>query len=115
MKAKWIGNSPKTAIGNGQQPLVAAWAQILLKKFLGLFMRNTTRDSAKTQVFLSASKRVIEENIHGQYWTPVWSWRQSYVRSRKDELAGLAKDEKEWKLLWEFCETTTAKAAAVSV
>jgi hypothetical protein len=72
-------------------------------------MRNTTRDSAKTQVFLSASKRVIEENIHGQYWIPVWSWGQSYLKSQKEELVGLASDVEEWKLLWEFCEDTTAK------
>ena len=92
--------------------MVGPWGLSLVKNFLGLFMRNTTRDSAKTQVFLSASKRVVEENIHGQYWIPVWSWGASYLRSRKEELGALARDEEEWRLLWEFCEATVANAAA---
>lgn len=81
-----------------------------IKYFLGLFMRNSARDAAKTQVFLSASGVVKESSVHGEFWAATWSWRQAYTGTRKEELAtALAKDENEWRLLFEFCEKAVAK------
>ncbi len=74
-------------------------------------MRQTPQDSAKTQMVLSASKIVRETDVHGEYWAPKWSWTQSYIRSEKLELkTNLAKDEEEWRRLWEFCENAVVKA-----
>jgi len=79
--------------------------ETLIKNSLGLFMRQTPQDAAKTQVFLSASSVVCEKDVHGEYWVPKLSWTQRYVGSQKLELkTSLAKDEAEWKRLWEFCE-----------
>jgi hypothetical protein len=104
------GNVPKTEIGNNQQPKVNLKLQNALKSLLGLFMRNSASDAAKTQVFLSSSKTIREKSIHGEYWAPVWKW-QKYVGSAKEELrTGLARDEGEWKRLWDFCEDAVAKA-----
>jgi len=105
-----VGNVPKTEIGNNQQPKVSPKFQNGIKSFLGLFLRNSAQDAAKTQVFLSSSKTIREKNIHGEYWAPVWK-RQKYVGSAKEELrTAKARDEGEWKLLWDFCEEATAKA-----
>jgi hypothetical protein len=105
------GNVPRTDIGKTQQPLVSPAVAKAIKGFLGVFMRNSARDAAKTQVFLSASKQIRERNVHGEYWAPTWSLRQKYTGSQKEELrTALAKDEEEWKLLWDFCEDATAKA-----
>jgi NAD(P)-dependent dehydrogenase (short-subunit alcohol dehydrogenase family) len=104
------GNSPKTDIGDGNQPLISPFFQRALKNFLGLFLRNSTKDAAKTQVTLSASKKVGEEKVRGEFWVPIFDWRGYYVRSEKEELATeLARDEEEWKRLWDCCEGAVAK------
>jgi hypothetical protein len=105
-----LGNVPKTEIGNNQQPLVGPSLAKAIKRFLGLFLRNSAQDAAKTQVFLSASQTVSRENVHGGYWAPTWSWRQKYLGSQKEDLTtALARDKGEWKLLWDFCEDAAAK------
>lgn len=106
-----IGRVPTTGLGNNQQPLVGPWLQSSIKTFLGIFLRNSTLDAAKTQVYLSASKQTSEEEVHGQYWSPKLSWMQYYLGSQKEELVtALAKDESEWRRLWEFCEEASSKA-----
>jgi len=73
-------------------------------------MRNSTLDAAKTQVTLSASKRVSDEKVGGEFWAPVFNWRGSYLRSEKEELVTeLANDEEEWKRLWDCCESAVKK------
>jgi len=103
-------HSPKTDIGAGEQPLMSPFFQRALKNVLGLFMRNTTLDAAKTQVLLSASLKVREENVRGEFWMPAFSWWGNWLRSGKEELVtALARDEGAWKRLWEFCEGAVAK------
>ena len=105
-----VGRVPKTELGNNVQPLVGPWLQSSIKTFLGLFMRHSTHDAAKTQVYLSASKQICDEKAHGQYWCPRFSWRQDYLGSYKEELTTtLAKDEREWTRLWDFCEEASSK------
>lgn len=103
-------NAPKTDIGDGQQPLVNPFFQRALKNFLGLFLRNSTQDAAKTQVTLSASKMVGEEKVRGEFWAPIFDWWGYYLKSDKEELATkLAMDEEEWKKLWDCCEGAVKK------
>src|SRR5438045_5606098 len=52
-----LGNVPKTELGNNQQPLVGPFLNKAIRNTLGLFMRNSRQDAAKTQVFLSASRK----------------------------------------------------------
>lgn len=106
------GNTPKTAIGDGQQPLVSPFFERVIKNFLGLFLRNSTSDAAKTQIVLSASKKIREDKIHGEFWVPVFSWGGYYLRSQKEEITStLANDEDEWRKLWDFCEEAVNKSS----
>jgi hypothetical protein len=101
---------PNTALGEHQQPLVQPWLASIIKNTLRVFMKNTTRDAARTQVFLSASSQIREKKVHGEYWAPTWSWNQKYTGTGKEELStALAKDEKEWQLLWNFCHEAVSK------
>ena len=86
------------------------WLGKGIKYILGLLIGHSARDAAKTQVFLSASALVRENSIHGKFWAATWSWRRAYTGTRKEELAtALAKDEDEWRLLFEFCAEAVAK------
>ena len=87
------------------------YAQIL--KFIlsfGFLLNNTTEDTAKTQVFLSASDHIGTEKVTGEYWVPTMSWRLNYLGSQKEELTGLGQDEGEWSRFWEICEEAVQKA-----
>jgi len=104
------GMTPKTSIGDGQQPLVSPFLEKAIKSFLGLFLRTSTLDAAKTQVFLSASMKIGQEKVHGEYWVPIFSWWGHYLRSQKEDITSkLASDEDEWKKLWSFCEEAVNK------
>lgn len=73
-------------------------------------MRNSPQDAAKTQVFLSASALIRENKVHGEFWAATWSWRQKYTGTRQEQLTtALAKDEDEWRLLFDFCEQAVVK------
>lgn len=74
------------------------------------FIANTVADAAKTQTVLAASKRVVEEDVHGEYWAPTWSWTQVYKGTGKGSMSALMKDEDEWRKLWEFSEGAVRKA-----
>jgi hypothetical protein len=75
---------------------------------LALFLRDSVRDAAKTQVLLSAR----ENKAHGEYWQPVMGWgllNASYRRSEKMELVtDIATDRGEWRRFWQFCESIAA-------
>lgn len=53
---------------------------------------NTVEDTAKTQTFLAASTYIRENDAHGQYWSPEWSWTQRYVECHQEELTDLGQD-----------------------
>jgi hypothetical protein len=73
-------------------------------------MRHQPLDAAKTQVFLSASKLVVEQNLRGEFWAPRWNLKQKFVGCEREELEGkLARDPKEWAKLWKFCEERTER------
>lgn len=65
---------------------------------------NTVDDAAKTQTYLAASDLIAQRDVRGQYWCPVWSWTQRYVKCGEEGLTDLGKNEEERKKLWEFSE-----------
>jgi len=111
----YIGDVPRTELGCNQQPLVSPLMAKVIKGALAVVMRHSAADATKTQVWLSASRDVREKDIKGQYWEPMWSWKQTYVRSKKGPVNTLAGDEGEWKKLWQFCEEAVAKAGGDNI
>ena len=65
---------------------------------------NTVEDTSKTQTFLAASTQIPQEDVHGQFWVPVWSWTQRYLRCQAEELTELGKNYEEQTKLWDFSE-----------
>ena len=70
---------------------------------------NTSEDGAKTQIYLAAGKSIPEKNIHGQYWSPIFSWTQVYVDCHELEVTALANDKDERKKLWDLSEAAVKK------
>ena len=82
---------------------MARWA---LKPF------NSNIDAAKTQVYLAASKEVVEQNIHAEYWAPNWTWRWNYINCREEKLGPVPNNVEEQKKLWDLSERAVQKASA---
>ncbi|KAL8766452.1 MAG: hypothetical protein Q9209_006746 [Squamulea sp. 1 TL-2023] len=97
------GFAGATNLGHGG---FKAWGGAWAESMIRLLMKplNSVEDASKTQTYLAASAQIRQQGIRGQYWVPVWSWRQRYLRCRAEELTGLAKDEEEQKKLWVFSE-----------
>ena len=93
----------------GPQPM-SEFFQTLVRKTVG-FVSNTTQDAAKTQTWLAAHGDVKTKDIHGQYWTPVWSWTLGYLACKKANLTALASDKEEQRKLWDYSEDAVKKAA----
>ncbi|KAI4099297.1 MAG: hypothetical protein LQ339_006089 [Xanthoria mediterranea] len=96
--------------GGGFGPWGGAWAESVIR----LLMKplNSVEDASKTQTYLAASGQVLQQDVHGQFWAPVWSWTQRYLRCRAAPLTELARDEEKQKQLWAFCERATDMAKA---
>ena len=105
------GVAGETGFGEGTVGPRFRWLQRAIKETC-IMLANTVEDSAKTQVWLAASKDVRERDIHGQYWVPVWSWANWYLRCEEEEPTAVAKDEVEQRKLWEFSEMAMVKAGA---
>jgi hypothetical protein len=75
----------------------------------GFLLNHTTEDTAKTQVFISASDHIKNEKVRGEYWVPVMSWRLRYLGSQKEELTSLGQDKGQRNLFWEICEEAVKK------
>lgn len=105
------GRAPTTEIGDFQQTFMSPAANRWLKWIitLGYDVGNTVEDCAKTQLFLSASKIVKEDDVSGEYWVPKINWWLRYVGCGKEELTSLGRDEGEAGKMWEFCETAVHK------
>lgn len=88
--------------GGGFGPWGGAWAESVIR----LLMKplNSVEDASKTQTYLAASAQVLQQDVHGQYWAPVCSWTQRYLRCRAEQLTELARDEEKQKQLWAFSE-----------
>ncbi|KAL8778600.1 MAG: hypothetical protein Q9213_007344 [Squamulea squamosa] len=97
------GLAGATNLGHGG---FKAWGGAWAESVIRLLMKplNTVEDASKTQTYLTASAQIRQQGVHGQYWVPVWSWTQRYLRCRAEELTELAKDEEERKKLWVFSE-----------
>jgi hypothetical protein len=96
-----VGVVGSTSLGNGTlSPTGRYLIEPLVKSLVCLF-GNSAVDAAKTQVFLAASKTV---HVHGEYWSPVFSWSMRYCGCRSVEITKLAADEGEQGKLWAFCE-----------
>ena len=104
------GVSGTTNLGRGGFDAVGGWYAEKTFEWLGGWLLNTNEDAAKTQVFLAASERVREENKSGQYWAPVWSWTNRFVKCEPEELTKLGKDVDGQKRLWEFSEGAVGQA-----
>jgi hypothetical protein len=88
-------------------PAANRWLKWIIT--LGYNVGNTVEDCAKTQLFLSASKIVKEDDVSGEYWVPKINWWLRYVGCGKEELTSLRRDEGEVGKMWEFCETAVHK------
>lgn len=77
-----------------------------------MWLGNTNEDSAKTQVFLAASSRVKEKEVSSQYWVPVWSWTNRFVKCQPQGLTAIGKDLGGQKRLWEFSEEAIEKVGS---
>lgn len=97
------GSNLETFTGHGG---FGAWGGAWAEGLIRLLMKplNTVEDAAKTQTYLAANPKLAQQNAHGQYWVPVWSWTQRYVRCQPEELTNLGKNEEEQKKLWDFSE-----------
>lgn len=95
--------------GGGFGPWGGAWAESVVR----LLMKplNTVEDACKTQTYLAASAQIPQQDVHGQYWAPVWSWTQRYLRCGVEQLTELARDEEKQKELWAFSERAMEKGS----
>lgn len=103
MLMSFSGFAGATGLGRGGfGPWGGAWAESVIR----LLMKplNSVEDSSKTQTYLAASAEIPRQNVHGQYWAPVWTWTQRYLRCGAEELTELAKNEEKQKQLWAFSE-----------
>ncbi|KAL8889235.1 MAG: hypothetical protein Q9215_003484 [Flavoplaca cf. flavocitrina] len=97
------GFAGATGLGRGGfRPWGGAWAESMIR----LLMKplNSVEDSSKTQTYLAASAEITRQDVHGQYWAPVWTWTQRYLRCGAEQLTELAKNEEKQKQLWAFSE-----------
>ena len=92
-----------TGLGRDGFHTLPRFALPLISLILG-FLGNTVEDGAKTQTYLAASKEIREQNVHGQYWAPSWSWTRRWVGSGQQELTDLAKDDEEQRKVWKWSE-----------
>jgi hypothetical protein len=99
---------------------VAAVRRVKKIVFLGFLISHSNKDAAKTQTYLSASDRVTEEDIHGQFWAPRISWKplpghwMRYQGCRREQLKLHASNHDDWGALWTYCEESMAKANGAS-
>ncbi|KAL8701844.1 MAG: hypothetical protein Q9224_000311 [Gallowayella concinna] len=100
------GFAGATGLGQGG---FKAWGGTWAESIIRLLMKplNTVEDASKTQTYLAASPRIREQEVHGQYWVPIWSWTQRYIRCQAEELTKLGEDKEEAKKLWAFSERAT--------
>jgi hypothetical protein len=112
------GQTGKTNLGDWDHSFMSPSAVKIFKSFvfLGFLISHTNEDAAKTQTYVSASKRVSDEHIHGELWVPTnslwptpWSWMR-YTGSITEKLQPHATDKAEWKKFWDFCDEAVKKA-----
>jgi hypothetical protein len=88
--------------------------------FLGFLISHSNEDAAKTQTYLSASDRVAEEDVHGQFWAPLISWKplpgywMRYQGCRREPLKPHAANPDDWAAFWKYCEVAMEKANEAS-
>ena len=100
------GYAGGTGLGSGGfESIGGKWAEWVI----GFLLPNTHDDAAKTQVFLSASKVIPQEDVHAQYWVPVFSWTMRYIKCQPEEPTTLAQNQQEQEKLWAFSENAVSK------
>ncbi|KAH0542146.1 hypothetical protein FGG08_003446 [Glutinoglossum americanum] len=99
-----------TSLGCDTLNPVGKFLEPYIKSFVNL-IGNSTTDAAKTQVFLAASKRVHEDDVHGEYWVPLFSWSSRYCECKSEAITKVAADEEEQRKLWAFCEEIVGKVS----
>jgi hypothetical protein len=82
-----------------------------VRGFLNLLIGNSTKDSAKTQVYLAGSKSIKENGVHGENWQPAFStFGSTYKGCASKEYTQLGRDEEERKKLWAVTVDALRKA-----
>ncbi|KAH0558408.1 hypothetical protein GP486_004930 [Trichoglossum hirsutum] len=104
-----LGIVSSTSLGNGSLSPLGRFVEYFIRTLVGL-LDNTAADAAKTQVFLAAGKLVRDDDVHGEYWLPIFSWSMQYCGCRPEEVTKLAMDEVEQEKLWAFCEDLVGRA-----
>lgn len=108
------GAAGGTGLGSGALGKVGDYIEPVVRGVMA-WVGNTNVDSAKTQTYLAASSEVKRNDVHGQYWTPVWSWTSTYVSCKEElPLTKLGSNEEEQRKLWEFSEKALQKAGLAS-
>ncbi len=103
------GTAGGTGLGSGSLGRVVDAMEPVIRGIMA-WTGNTNEDAAKTQTYLAASTEIKAKNIHGQYWTPVWSWTNTYVSCKEDlPLTDLGNDKEEQRKLWNFSEKALQK------
>lgn len=114
------GQAGKTGLGDWDHSFISPAGAKIFKRvvFLGFLISHSTEDAAKTQTYVSACKKIGEEEIHGELWAPTyslwptpWSW-MTYTRCDTEKLQPHGADREEWKKFWEYCENAVRKAEA---
>lgn len=66
-------------------------------------MGTTTKDTAKTQVYLASNQTIKDKDIHGKYWEPSWSFfKHAYQGCASEEWNQLSRDPQEIRKLWDL-------------
>ena len=94
---------PTTGLGAGERVAIPLAVQKMVRMAINVFS-NSAKDAAKTQVYLAGSSQIPNEDVHGQYWVPMWTGLRRYKGCRQQELSALASDKEEAKRLWTFSE-----------
>lgn len=90
---------------------IGVFMRVIAKRILTA-IANTAADSAKTQVFLAASKTIQDDDVSGVFWWPTWNWTNRWVGCQKDagKLPAVAVDMNAAAELWTKSEEAMQKA-----
>ncbi|KAH8694078.1 putative short chain type dehydrogenase [Talaromyces proteolyticus] len=105
------GNAIGTTLGTGNQASVSPTLERAIRSLLSITIGNSTKDSAKTQIYLAGSKTIKEKSIHGENWQPYFSaFGKTYKGCGSQEYTPLGKDEGERRKLWKVTVDALKKA-----
>jgi hypothetical protein len=97
------GNAINTTLGKGHQTGVGPWLESIIRMVLDFFIGTTTKDTAKTPVYLASNETIKEKDIYGRFWEPKWSFfKHKYKGCEPEEWNELSRDPQEIRTLWDL-------------